>query len=257
MKTENFREKLGARLVLWSTLALTVFAIAALAASAYAGADALRQTSQTLLSSLLPLFGTWVGTVLAFYYSKENFEAANANTLDMEKLVAQKLSTARVSQYMMRQASIISITIAAGKSIGDVAVSEVESRFDTVGENGQRISRLIFVDSTGACIAILHRSVYTEVLSLGLQDKPTFDPATGVLAPLLAKPLKSSLVTTYGELIEKLIAFVAEDRSLADAKIAMEHIPGCQDVIVTRNGDRSAPVIGWISNVDIGRASQA
>ena len=33
-------------------------------------------TAKLLLSSILPLLGTWVGTVLAYYFAKENFESA-------------------------------------------------------------------------------------------------------------------------------------------------------------------------------------
>ena len=257
MDTENFREKLGARLVLWSTCALVLLGIAALVGAALAGADAFQRTAQLLLSSLLPLFGTWVGTVLAFYYSKENFQAASASTLDLVRVVAQKLGAARVGDHMMRRGNIIAETIPGGKSIDDLTIAAVEKRFTTLGANGQRISRLLILDNTDACVAILHRSVFTEMLANGLRDSTPVDPATGTLAPLLAKPYPSPSAASYGDFIAKTIAFVAEDRSLADAKTEMEKIPGCQDVIVTKSGNPKEPVVGWISNIDIGRLSQA
>jgi hypothetical protein len=49
----------------------------------------------------------------------------------------------------------------------------------------------------------------------------------------------------------------AQDRTMADAKAAMEQIPGCQDAIVTKNGDRAEPMIGWLSNIDVSRLSAA
>src|SRR5258707_14126556 len=32
---------------------------------------------QYVFGALLPLWGTWIGTILAYYYSKQNFESAN------------------------------------------------------------------------------------------------------------------------------------------------------------------------------------
>jgi len=37
----------------------------------------------------------------------------------------------------------------------------------------------------------------------------------------------------------------------------MQQISGCQDVIVTKTGDRAEPMIGWLSNIDISRLSAA
>ena len=39
--------------------------------------------TETVFSSVLPLFGTWVGTVLAFYFSRENFETAATRTQEL------------------------------------------------------------------------------------------------------------------------------------------------------------------------------
>jgi hypothetical protein len=62
---------------------------------------------------------------------------------------------------------------------------------------------------------------------------------------------------SYGDFIRSAAAFVARDRNLADAKAGMESAAGCQDVIVTERGSRDEPVLGWVSNIDIGRLSQA
>jgi hypothetical protein len=257
MDSEQFRERLGARLVLWSTVALVLLGIAALVGAAVAGGDAFRQTAQLLFSSLLPLLGTWVGTVLAFYYTKENFAAASASTMDIVRTVSQRLKTSRVSDYMMRRGNVIAELIPPGKALGDLTIAAVEKRFTTIGANGQRISRLLILDSTDACVAIIHRAVFTEALASGLQDSPPVDPAADTLAKLLSKPYPSPTGTTYEEFVTRTIAFVAEERTLADAKSEMEKVPGCQDVIVTKTGSKAEPLIGWISNIDIGRLSQA
>jgi hypothetical protein len=51
----------------------------------------------------------------------------------------------------------------------------------------------------------------------------------------------------------KALAYVRVDATLADAKAEMERAPGAQDVIVTQDGTPRQPVLGWLTNVDIGK----
>src|SRR5271155_1830489 len=74
-------------------LAIGVTVISVVAVSSLAGLiihnskdqqDAAR-SAQNVLGSVLPLLGTWVGTILAYYFSKENFEAATKSVTEMAK----------------------------------------------------------------------------------------------------------------------------------------------------------------------------
>jgi hypothetical protein len=80
---------------------------------------------------------------------------------------------------------------------------------------------------------------------------------SGRRSPGGSSPSRSCLWIHYRDIIRKAIAFVSVDQTLADAKAAMDAVPGCQDVIVTQSGAPTMPVIGWIMNTDIGRLSQA
>jgi len=256
--TDDVRAKLGTRLVFWSTIALTGLGAVIIVSAAITGKpDTIMGAAQLLLSALLPLFGTWVGTILAFYYSKENYEAASQSTLDVVKSVGQRLRSTPVASKMMPASQVVVAQLPSDGSIGSLKVSDIETKFDTVGGNGQKISRLLIANATGACAGILHRSVFTEMLAEGLQDTPPIDVATATLSSLLTKECRASKGMTYGDFIQKTIAFVAQDKTVADAKAAMEQIPGCQDVIVTKTGDKVEPMIGWLSNIDISRLSAA
>ena len=46
----------------------------------YTAIDKRHEASQLVLTSILPLVGTWIGTVLAFYFAKDNFESASRAT---------------------------------------------------------------------------------------------------------------------------------------------------------------------------------
>jgi hypothetical protein len=47
------------------------------------------ETAKDLLTMLLPVVGTWVGTVLAFYFGKEQLEAANRTVDDGVPLIVR------------------------------------------------------------------------------------------------------------------------------------------------------------------------
>ena len=110
----DFRARLGTRLVLWSTVGLVLLAIVVMGAAAWTGKpDTILNSAQLLLSSLLPLFATWVGTILAFYYTKENFQTATQGTLDIVNSVGQRLASTKITEAMMPRSAIVYISVPA------------------------------------------------------------------------------------------------------------------------------------------------
>jgi uncharacterized membrane protein len=105
----SFRAKLGSRLVIFATIALVVLAAIVMSAAAYGSPGSIKDTAQLLFSSLLPLFGTWVGTVLALYYTKENFGSASRNTLDLVRSVSQRLASTKATDAMMPRTKMITL----------------------------------------------------------------------------------------------------------------------------------------------------
>jgi hypothetical protein len=96
--TDDIRAKVGVQLVRFSAIALAGLATIVIVGASFTGKpETVKESAQLLVSSLLPVFGTWVGTVLAFYFSKENFEAANRGTIDLVRSVAQRLGSMRVT----------------------------------------------------------------------------------------------------------------------------------------------------------------
>src|ERR1700756_2483992 len=153
--TDDFRSKLGSRLVFGSTIVLTGLGLVIMVGAAWSAIasnkpETFMSAAQLLLSALLPLFGTWVGTILAFYYTKESYQAASQGTLVAVKSVAQRLSATPVATKMMLFAQIIVLQVPAGGSLDQLSLSDIEKKFDTVGANGQKISRLLILANTGA-----------------------------------------------------------------------------------------------------------
>lgn len=80
-----FQQVMGNRisqLVLWGTISIGIVGIGFAIVAVCVLKDENRverafQILQYVFGALLPLWGTWIGTILAFYYSKDNFESAS------------------------------------------------------------------------------------------------------------------------------------------------------------------------------------
>lgn len=98
------RSKIGRHVTYF---ALTVTALLGITAILVAinGADVEKRFTyvKDVLTIVLPLIGTWVGTVLAFYFSRENFVAAARQTADLVRQLTpeQRLQGIPVTEAML------------------------------------------------------------------------------------------------------------------------------------------------------------
>jgi CBS domain-containing protein len=250
----EIRGRLGQYLVFGSAGAVVALSIAIVGMAWWKDAKEGQAASQLILTAVLPLLGTWVGTVLAFYYSKDNYEAASRGTLAAIRS-AQGLSSTPLQGNMTPRSAIVTVRVPAGKKLGDVALKDVDTEINKPGANGKKVTRLVIVDEKDACVGILHRSTWMEMLYQGFTQTPPLAIDTGTLGAVLSRKYDDS--TTFEDVITKTVAFVAADKTVADAKASMESVPRCQDVIVTAAGKSIDSVVGWITNADIARLSQA
>ena len=77
-----------------------------------------------VFASVLPLIGTWVGTVLAFYFARENLQAATDSTVRLAGLAAP---TTPVSDVMIPTAQIVAHELKAGQEARTVKLAELEN----------------------------------------------------------------------------------------------------------------------------------
>ena len=61
----------------------------------------------------------------------------------------------------------------------------------------------------------------------------------------------------FEAMITRTVAWIAEGRTLADAKRRMEAVADCQDVFVTASGLAEDRIVGWLPNIVIARESRA
>jgi hypothetical protein len=111
-------------------------------------------------------------------------------------------------------------------------------------QRGSR-SRLPILDGRNKARFVVHKSLVDEFL-LGAMDRSVEDQAALTLGHLLDEPAS-------GGLAARSFATVGPDATVAAVEQAMRAVADCRDVFVTQDGSRETPVLGWITNVDIGR----
>jgi hypothetical protein len=223
----------------WLALLVTLVSIASVSILAYVIIREDKEKAQGVLNSVLPLLGTWVGTILAYYFSKENFEAATKSVTAIASQLTsdQKLQSIPVKSKMIYKAEmIVQKAPATGIKLTDVL---------NVLDQKKKGNRVPILGDKDEPVYIVHRSLIDSYLSsLARAGKPSADIAAQTLQTMLdADPDTKRMAETF--------ATVKAEATLAEAKTAMDNLPDCQDVFVTQTGNKAEPVLGWITNVII------
>jgi flagellar basal body-associated protein FliL len=193
-----------------------------------------------VLGVILPVVSAWVGTVMAFYFSRENYESAVRSTATLVRQIttsAEKLKATSVRQAMIPIAEAHTLTI------DDPKTALLQTLIDVEMKN---FNRLPVLTKEGLMFCILHKSTVNDFLVLsGLANAA---PLT--LQDLLDKPAFVETVQTKG------MAFVGSDVNLDTVKEIMDQEPRCLDVFVTKEGNGQSKAIGWITNAILLKAAQ-
>lgn len=99
--------------------------------------------AQNIFNAVLPLFGTWVGTVLAYYFSRENFMAASDSTQQLVGALDERLRSTRVSDVMIK-------TIFSRNDLNAKAEEVLEELAD------KNFKRVLILQPSGALEALLY-----------------------------------------------------------------------------------------------------
>jgi hypothetical protein len=199
------------------------------------------QKVDTILAAVLPLLGSWVGTVLAYYFSKDNFEAANRSLSDMVDKMSppvEKLKSVHVTDKMITKGKIFYKTLV---ETPQTKLVEILQKFN---ESNEVWSRLPILDEQGCLKYIIHRTVIDKFLVDKLWNPDPSSPKTidqFTVQDLLGEP-------KYQKLLETNFAMVGEESTLADVKELMDAMPECKDVFITKTGSQDEPLSGWITN---------
>ncbi len=197
--------------------------------------------SMTVLNMLLPVFSAWVGTVIAFYFGRDNFESANKQVRDMfERLSPAERAEALITTIMRKEKEIINFVIEDGKTDADYKLQQLYGKFNS------KVTRLPVVDSKKRPKYLIHDSRIAKYVEQGgkLDDN---------LKTFIDEESKRQ--REYG--VNKGFIVISEACTIASAKQKIEEIPGCQDIFVTKGGSPDEPLTGWVSNTRLAKSLEA
>jgi hypothetical protein len=201
--------------------------------------------TMTIFNMILPVMTSWVGTILAFYFGRENFESANQQVREsnqqvrdlVERLTPEQRAEALANAIMRPLSTTTYFQIPDGKGDADIKLSELSSKFTNV------VTRLPIIDAKNKPKYLLHQSsVDKYVATQGGKLDDT-------LADFIAK--QKTVQIEFG--VDKGFVVVSEQIKLGEAKRKMEAASPCQDIFITKSGGVDEPLLGWISNVRLAK----
>lgn len=190
-------------------------------------------------ATILPLLASWVGTILAFYFSKENLIAATQSVTDLSKALtaADKLKTISAREKMRPVGAITFEQVASGDE-GKTKLSELLKKYATV-------ERIIILDEKNIIRFLIYKSMVERYLARLAMSGMQLPQGLAITDLTLKNLLESD--AQMRAVFETSFGFVRVGATLADAKQVMDKIPGCQDVFVTDTGNPKEGIVGWIS----------
>ncbi|UCE36703.1 MAG: hypothetical protein JSW00_14480 [Thermoplasmata archaeon] len=236
MAENNKTSNGGTRIVLaYVTIIFSIAAITTLALIAIVSDQA---NTMTVFNIMLPMFATWVGTILAFYFGRENFESANEQVQKMvDRITPEQRAKAPVTSIMRRLNITTHYQIPKGKDDKDVKLSELKDKLMPIN-----ITRLPIIYSDKKPKYMIHESSIDKYISTGGKQDDT-----------LEKFVTTQKKEGFEFGLNKGFIVVSEETSLSVAKRKMEEIPPCQDIFITKEGSPDEPLTGWISNIRMGK----
>ncbi|TXI17691.1 MAG: hypothetical protein E6Q62_08510 [Nitrosomonas sp.] len=195
---------------------------------------------------LLPVLGTWVGTVLAFYFSRENFAEAAKQTAALVKQLTpeQRLENIPVAEAMISLEDIGVSTLILTKSEDQIKLWDdvIEGKFNKFSKN-----RLPIIDDKGSVRYIIHRSIVDKYIAeQALAGKQNVKDCT----------LKDLITANDYEKIATAFGTVGKTTTLVAVKQHIDGNPNCSDVFVTEDGTKNSKAVGWITNVIVSEKSK-
>ena len=209
---------------------------------------------ETIFTAIVGLVGSWVGAIIAFYYTKDNFESASRNTQNLVSQISKRsLDQILAKDTMIGLSQMNYLVLEEGKKESDYKLKDL---LDKYFEN---FNRLPVFASNKFPRYVIHRSMIDKFLSRKLFNTgdEKVDPDKLSLQSMLEDK-------DYEKMIKAFVTGSRED-TLSTIKNRMDAIVIEQsnndkvyiaDAFITESGTAKSPVIGWITNVEINKKSK-
>jgi hypothetical protein len=207
--------------------------------------------AEKAFNAVLPVLASWVGTVLAFFFSSQSQERTS-NSLDKAINAATGTGDGKtVTEVMIPLGQIRELVDLAKEPAITLSLDTLQKKFtvppttaaaSSATSTAPPVTRLVFVDSN-----VFRYVLHSSALNAFLVATKNATPAPTVFEDMRRDP-------NVLQQISRLVVFVPASAKLSDASTALDRVKGAQDIIVTATGNSSDPMLGWITNVDLIKA---
>lgn len=223
----------------WLAIGITLGSIAALLVLGLVAVYRASSVDDTLkvINILLPVLATWVGTVIAFYFSKENFESAarNINELTKQLTSEEKLKSIPAKSVMLPIEKV-------SKLVLNTTPDKIKLKADVLDAilAKNNVNRLPVLIDSGIPSYMIHRSTLEQFIVSQVVKGRKVEELT--LQDMLDDPEFSAKVR------EGAFVTIKDTATLGEAKLLMDQNRNCADIFITDDGGRTGKVLGWITN---------
>ncbi len=235
---------LGAAIV--AVLLMSVFAIGT-------AKDRESNVAKEVMASTLPLYGTWVGTILAFYFSRNAFEAASTATA-RNAVVFQQVSSGALAPGAppINKLALIPLSALVNGLVFSKKKNDTMSLQDVVDYlTSNNRYRLIYLDEQNGYIDLIYRFDAEAFLKQPPSSGSSSQASGQNAAPTLTIKDYLDWRNGLGEKAKPIVVFLPLSGTLADAYAKINETMGCRDAIVTVDGGAKSVVQAYVTDSDI------
>lgn len=190
--------------------------------------------------TLLPLIGTWMGAVLAYYFAKGQQDAA---FVQQDKLIdkitlEKRLESMKVADVMIKFQEI------KGLDFDEYYNDKKKTIIKDILQNEKLkdYNRFLFFQERKLKF-IIHRSIFDRFISIKISE-------TGVskeqIEKLTLKDIIDSDDAKIRAYVHEGLEFLSANKNLYQAKLVMDSNKACEDIFITLSGKNEEEVLGWI-----------
>jgi len=190
--------------------------------------------------TLLPLIGTWMGAVLAYYFAKVQYDAANAQQDKLiDKITIEKrLESLKVTEAMIKFEDIKGLDFDAYYSDPNKTIIKDILQNKSLKE----YNRFLFLQGRKLKF-IIHRSIFDRFITMKFSE-------TGVskeqIEKLSLKDITESDDAKIKAYVHQGLEFLSVNKTLYQAKLIIDSNKACEDILITLTGNSDEEVLGWI-----------
>lgn len=192
------------------------------------------ESAKWVFNAIIPLVASWIGTVIAFYFGRENFESATRQAL---ALTRETLDDINVENIMINVKTIVYRKIDPADDV-KCSLTSIISLYKDIDKD--RIP--IFSTSLNPRL-IIQKSTMIDYIN----NKQNANAELSLKNMIDDNPNKFSFEAEEGFVI------VSRTNTIEVALNKMNSIKGCKDIFITDNGKETGEVIGWLTNTLINR----